>query len=89
MKAIELCYMIINYLCIALFQTPNHPLLGLQLFTLADLMKEAELPEAHEVYIWAKEVIAYNILVITNYNINTNNYYLLYLDFKYFAWRKS
>lgn len=53
-RAIHDCEHIIALLCLALFQTPNHPLLGLQLFTLGDLydlMGQRE--RAINVYQWA------------------------------------
>lgn len=54
-KALEDCRHIVAVLCVALAKTPNHSLLGLQLFTLGDLYEACGQTErATDMYRWAK-----------------------------------
>lgn len=57
-KALEDCLCVVAVLCLALSQTPNHPLLGLQLFTLGDLYEACGQSEhARKVHLWARQVL--------------------------------
>ena len=55
------CMHLVNFLTVVYVNIPNHPLLGLQLYTLADLMSYEQHPQAIEAYRWA-----YCILKITS-----------------------
>jgi SET and MYND domain-containing protein len=58
-KALEDCRHIVAVLCVALKTTPNHPLLGLQLFTLGDLYEACGQTErATTVHRWARSTLA-------------------------------
>ena len=61
LAAVE-CTHIVNYLLLSYYTIPNHPLLGLQMFTLADLCEvNGEVEKAHDLY-----RISYQILKITH-----------------------
>ena len=52
------CRHIVAILCLAFSQTPNHPLLGLQLFTLGDLYQAIQQTDrANIVYQWALDTL--------------------------------
>lgn len=61
-RALAECQHVVAFLCVALVHVPNHPLLGLQLFALGDLL-EASLQEgggggeAQCIYEWASQIL--------------------------------
>ena len=61
-EALEQCKRVVVCLCVALAHVEHHPLLGLQLFTLADLFEaqgtSAGTASATRAYKWARRVLA-------------------------------
>eukprot|EP00040_Diaphanoeca_grandis_P009164 m.47873 g.47873 ORF g.47873 m.47873 type:complete len:489 (+) comp20612_c0_seq1:238-1704(+) len=52
------CRLVVAFLVVAFAHVPNHPLLGLQLYTLGDLLSTAGLtPEARDVYLWSRHIL--------------------------------
>jgi hypothetical protein len=57
-EAARLCEHVVAFLCIALYHVPNHPLLGLQLFTLGDLYEAMrEDATAQATFRWARDIL--------------------------------
>lgn len=57
-EALKECQYIVAYLCLVLSKTPNHPLLGLQLFTLGDLYQaNGQTDLALQTYQWTYETL--------------------------------
>jgi hypothetical protein len=58
-EALRDCRHVVGVLCLALSQTPNHPLLGLQLFTLGDLYEACGyLEPARKTHRWARQILS-------------------------------
>ena len=52
------CVYIVNYLLLSYYTIPNHPLLGLQMFTLADLWEiNGDMDKAQEMYRMSNEIL--------------------------------
>ena len=52
------CVYIVNYLLLSYYTIPNHPLLGLQMFTLADLWEiNGDMDRAQEMYRMSNEIL--------------------------------
>lgn len=57
-KALDVCQSVVAFLCVALGHVLNHPLLGLQLFTLGDLHAGVgDDVKAKVAYSWARDVL--------------------------------
>ena len=64
-KALSYCFKVVGYLFITFSDVPRHPLLGLQLYTLGDILmsQEGRTTEAHFVYSWS-----YNVMFLISLN---------------------
>ena len=57
-EAFHQCGHVVSFLCVSLAHCPMHPLLGLQLFTLADLANQCDQQSyADSLYRWAREIL--------------------------------
>lgn len=56
--ALEECSYLVSFLCLVYRRIPLHPLLGLQLFTLGDLLHATgDEEKAMKIYSWSKEIL--------------------------------
>jgi hypothetical protein len=57
-RALRYCFLVVGYLRVVLCAVPRHPLLGLQLYTLGDILttRQGRAAEALHVYTWSHKV---------------------------------
>jgi hypothetical protein len=55
--SITICAKIVSFLVVSMANIPNHPLLAVQLFTLADLLSSANDATATSIYTWCENVL--------------------------------